>query len=243
MRITAALFDLDGTLRYSRPEGAAVFRRFAAESGLEISEEKRHSADRWNHLYFANSEELARDRETAGDDTNAFWRQHARRFLSALGAEEQELEALTSSVIQRMANEYEWEDHVPDEVLPTLTKLKERSYRLGLVSNRRAPLQELVGELGLGDYFDVILTAGEVRSWKPEPALFVRALEQMGVEAGESVYVGDNYYADVLGARAAGIEPILLDSKGTFPEADCPVIQQIGELPDLLERLQQVEQM
>jgi HAD superfamily hydrolase (TIGR01549 family) len=241
MKISAALFDLDGTLRYSRPEGAAEFRRFASEAGLVISEEMQHSADRWNHQYFANSDDLTQDREAAGEDMNAFWRQHARRFLLALGAEQQDLDRLTSSVIQRMANEYEWEDYVPEDVLPTLRMLKDRGYRLGLVSNRHNPLQELAEQLGFDGHFDLVLTAGEVRSWKPEPGLFINALDRIGVDAEQSVYIGDNYYADVLGARAAGIEPILLDPKGTFPEADCLVIQRIGDLPELLERMQQVE--
>jgi HAD superfamily hydrolase (TIGR01549 family) len=239
MGISAALFDLDGTLRHSKPEGSAEIRRFAAESGLVISEERRRFADQWNHRYFASSEELAQDRKAAGDDRNAFWRQHARRFLLALGAEEAYLDALTSAVIHKMSTEYEWVDHVPDDVPPTLTKLKQLGLKLGLVSNRHDPLHEIVEELGLGECFDLTLAAGQVQSWKPNPQLLLSAIEQIGAKASECIYVGDNYYADVIGARAAGLEPILIDPHGTFPDADCLVIRRIGELPAILEGMQE----
>lgn len=241
MSINTVLFDLDGTLRHSKPEGAAEFRRFAAESGLQISEKSRRAADRWNHRYFASSEELARDREAAGEDVNAFWRRHARRFLLALGAKQDDLDELTSAVIRRMSTEYEWEDHVPEEVPPTLELLKERGYQLGLVSNRRDPMDELIAELGLEGNFELILAAGQVGTWKPDPAVFHSALERLEARPAESVYVGDNYYADVIGARSAGVNPVLVDPNRLFPEADCPVIGRIGELPNVLQRMHAYE--
>jgi ribonucleotide monophosphatase NagD (HAD superfamily) len=52
--------------------------------------------------------------------------------------------------------------------------------------------------------------------------------------------VGDNYYADVVGARQAGLEPVLLDVNGLFAEPDCLVIQAHSQLFALLERRRQV---
>jgi putative hydrolase of the HAD superfamily len=51
-----------------------------------------------------------------------------------------------------------------------------------------------------------------------------------GCSAATTVYVGDNYYADVEGARAAGMMPILIDPDGIFPDPGCPVIRSLGEL-------------
>jgi putative hydrolase of the HAD superfamily len=75
--------------------------------------------------------------------------------------------------------------------------------------------------------------AGQVSAWKPDPGLFIHALECLGVPAQSAIYVGDNYYADVVGARRAGVHPVLYDPEGVFPNADCTVIRRIGEL-DLL---------
>jgi len=52
-----------------------------------------------------------------------------------------------------------------------------------------------------------------------------------------AAYVGDNYYADVVGARAAGLHPILIDPLGIFPEAGCPTIRALGELEAVLAEL------
>ncbi len=78
------------------------------------------------------------------------------------------------------------------------------------------------------------MTAGEAGAWKPDPAIFALALQRMGAPASTAAYVGDNYYADVVGARRAGLQPLLLDPQELFPEAGCPVIRTIGELQALV---------
>jgi FMN phosphatase YigB (HAD superfamily) len=50
------------------------------------------------------------------------------------------------------------------------------------------------------------------------------------VSAQETVYVGDNYFADVVGSRRAGLHPVLYDPRGIFPEADCSTIKSFDEL-------------
>jgi putative hydrolase of the HAD superfamily len=69
---------------------------------------------------------------------------------------------------------------------------------------------------------------------KPDPRLFELALEQAGGRPETTLHVGDFYWIDVQGARAAGLRAVLLDSAGLYPEADCPRIRSLGELPDLL---------
>jgi putative hydrolase of the HAD superfamily len=105
---------------------------------------------------------------------------------------------------------------------------------LGLVSNRTRSVDALLVELDLRRYLHFSLISGEVNLWKPDPAIFAHALDRSGTRPAETVYVGDNYYADVVGARSAGLQPVLLDPRGLFPEADCPVIGTMGELLPLL---------
>ena len=78
--------------------------------------------------------------------------------------------------------------------------------------------------------------AAEVNAWKPNPRIFDRALEFSGSSPERTIYVGDNYYADILGAQNAGLQPVLLDEKGLFPEAGCLVIERVEELVEKLNR-------
>jgi putative hydrolase of the HAD superfamily len=118
----------------------------------------------------------------------------------------------------------------------TLATLQERGYRLGLLTNREnlPRFHELLAQFGLHPYFEMILAAGEVGVRKPDPGIFIAALDKMEASAEESLYVGDNYWADVLGAEGAGIRPVLLDPLRLFPEADCVVLEDIEELPGRL---------
>jgi FMN phosphatase YigB (HAD superfamily) len=76
-----------------------------------------------------------------------------------------------------------------------------------------------------------------VNSYKPEPGLFEHAVKLANVTAREAVYVGDNYFADVVGARRAGLTPVLVDPRGVFPEADCITIKTFDELGAILKDL------
>jgi putative hydrolase of the HAD superfamily len=69
---------------------------------------------------------------------------------------------------------------------------------------------------------------------KPHPGIFFQALVQMGLSAGRTLYVGDSYAHDVVGARNAGLDVVLLDRKGSADEPDCPVIGDLWGLFDLL---------
>ena len=105
---------------------------------------------------------------------------------------------------------------------------------MAVVSNRPKPIEDIVARLGLSEVMDFTLAAGEVDLWKPDPALLLYAASVAGVDPREAVYVGDSYDADVVCARSAGMLPVLVDPRALFPEADCPVIAAIGELPQVL---------
>jgi len=83
--IRAICFDLDGTLRYSRPTFAEAFFDIATRLGVYFDAETRRRASRWLFYYWAKSDELVSDRELFGGQDEAFWRKHARLFLEKLG--------------------------------------------------------------------------------------------------------------------------------------------------------------
>jgi len=232
--IRAIFFDLDGTLRHSRPHYAETFFGIAARLGVVMSAEDRRRAARWLHYYWARSDELVADRSAFADDLEAFWSNHARRFLIALGCTPEHAERLAPGAYQLMNDEFNPDDWVPPDIPPALETLKNAGYQLAVLSNRSKPYQEQLETLGLAPYFNFALHAGEMNAWKPDPQIFQYALQQTGTQPGETLYVGDNYYADVIGSRNAGLTPVLIDPDDLFPEADCAVIHSIGELPDLL---------
>ena len=230
----AILFDLDGTLRHSVPDGAAVLRSFAQAAGVQFSEVQVGSADRWTHYYFADSQELNQDRIRSGGDPDRFWLLYTRRYLHELGASRQELDPLAEQVNQRMREEYQPQDEVLEDVFPTLEQLQARGIKLGVVTNRSQPVDELMEALGMNGTFDVVLTAGEAGVWKPDPQIFRMAVQALGISPHKTVFVGDNYYSDIQGARRAGLHPVLYDQRGLFLDPECPVIHSIGELLSLI---------
>lgn len=231
--LEAVIFDFDGTLRHSEPRGMDLFADLAEERGLELNEDVRREAVRWNHAYWADSQERAADAAAGEDHGETFWLRYARRHLRALGASEAQAEQWAPEIHRHMAEQYDPANVVPDDVIPTLEALRRAGYRLALVSNRDQPLDEAVVDIALDGYFELTLAAGEVGWWKPDPRLLAYAVERIGVDPERAVYVGDNPYADVEGARRAGLQPVLIDKEDLFPELICPRIEAIGELRTL----------
>jgi len=122
-----------------------------------------------------------------------------------------------------------WED-VPADVRPSLARFRAAGLRLGVVSNANGTLRRLLERLGLAPAFDVILDSAEEGVEKPDARLFQRALERLGSDAATAMHVGDLYQVDVVGARAAGVCPVLLDEAGLYPAADCPRVRSLAEL-------------
>lgn len=233
--IKAIFFDLDGTLRHNDPSSMEAFYLFAAEEGFQTTPEQQLLGERWVNAYWAESDELQQDLAQFGPwhDNGEFWINHARRHLVALGSPGERAESLAVRVSKRMRAEYESVDCVVPEVPVVLRNLRAAGFALAVVSNRSTPYDELMESLELSTLFDFWLAAGEVGLFKPDPTVLQLAADRAGVRADQTVYVGDNYYADVLGARAAGMHPVLYDPKGVYPEVDCVVIRDITHLEPL----------
>jgi putative hydrolase of the HAD superfamily len=91
-------------------------------------------------------------------------------------------------------------------------------------------LHQVLARLGVGALVHGVLTSAEVGARKPSPLIFERALELAGVAPGRAVHIGDSVSEDVVGARAAGVEPILL-ARTPAPAPDG--VRTIGSLHEL----------
>jgi putative hydrolase of the HAD superfamily len=236
--IKAIWFDLDGTLRHSLPSGGDIFTDYVMTLGLDVHEDARLRAARWEHLYWASSVDLRDDLLAHSGETENFWIEYSRRRLVALGASREWAIQFAPNVSKHMGEFYRPESIVPEDVRRALPQLKQAGYHLGVISNRDHPFQDLLNELGIGEFFEFSLAAGEVNTFKPEPGVFEHALGRTDLSARDVVYVGDNYYADVVGARRAGLRPVLYDPRGIFPDPDCTTIKSFDELNSIIKVLE-----
>ena len=235
--IRAVFFDLDGTLRHSVPEGGQVFTEYVISLGLPVSDEDRLRGLRWEYQYWASSADLRDDLLAHSSDTENFWIEYSRRRLIALGAAPASAFELAPNASAHMGEMYKPESIVPEDVRRMLPALKQAGYIMAVISNRDRPFQDTLASHGLSEFFPYSLAGGEVDIYKPEPGIFEHALKQLDVTAPETVYVGDNYYADVVGARRAGLQPVLYDPNRIFPDADCITIRSFDELLPVIQAL------
>ncbi len=234
-KITGIIFDLDGTLRHNNPTFNEVFFKAGELFDLANNSEKRKNSQRWLHYYWAQSPELLADMDDFKGHDDLFWINHARLNLIAYGCSTFEADQFARPVYEYIRENYLPRDWVAPDVHETLIELKGRGYALAVLSNRRESCTLELADLDLLDYFDFVLVAGEVNSWKPDAEIFLSGLERLGTVPKSTLYIGDNYYADVVGAEKAGLIPVLLDPEAIFPDVTCLVIKTIGDLLSLFE--------
>jgi putative hydrolase of the HAD superfamily len=119
---------------------------------------------------------------------------------------------------------------------PLLLRLKADGLILGLISNAPPETAETVKRLGLHRHIEHVVISGIQGYSKPNPEIFLHALRLASVAPTESVHVGDLYGADVLGARAVGMDAILLDRENRFSRLDCDRVSGLSEVPAHLKK-------
>ena len=123
-----------------------------------------------------------------------------------------------------------------EDTLPALEGLRERGYRLGVITNLRADLESLIRKAGLHECLEFSVNSVQAGREKPHPPIFQEALRRAAVAPEEMLHVGDQVRSDVGGARAMGMQAALLDRGGWHEPVDgCPKISDLGELLDLLD--------
>jgi HAD superfamily hydrolase (TIGR01549 family) len=111
-----------------------------------------------------------------------------------------------------------------------LTALRDRGFRLGVISNADGRIASILRQCGVAQFFDVIIDSHLVGVEKPDPRIFQLALEQAQARPEQAIFVGDIYGIDVVGAERAGIRPLLLDGLGCYTGVRCEKIRHLREL-------------
>jgi putative hydrolase of the HAD superfamily len=140
-------------------------------------------------------------------------------------------EELKAALLDLHSRLHLWGATVPG-TLEALGRLKRAGVRLAVVSNSDGRTATALAAAGLLDAFEFVIDSGEVGVEKPDPRIFRFALDRLGMDAAEVLYVGDLYEVDAVGARAAGIDVVLLDPDGAYEGRDVRTVRSIAELVD-----------
>lgn len=169
---------------------------------------------------------LAPGASTESRDTHGWYLRYMLEHLAI--TEEAEVEA-----IARWRRGYNlpvglWNRADP-EALAAVRRVREAGLVAGVISNSNGSVRSILEQTGLAAHLHFIIDSSVVGVEKPDPRIFHLGLREAGVAPDEAVYVGDLYSVDVLGARAAGLEGILLDPRGFWAPRDCPLARGLDE--------------
>jgi putative hydrolase of the HAD superfamily len=119
-----------------------------------------------------------------------------------------------------------------------LADLRRRGYRLGVITNWDASARPLLAAHALDGFFEQVVVSCETGCEKPDPRIFEIATTAAGVEPAACLYVGDNYYVDTVGARAAGMASVVVNRfgrRGVEEIADVPILAHVREIAGWLD--------
>lgn len=213
----AIFFDAGNTLIFIDP--SAVLPIFL-QVGVAADEDLFWEAE------FRARSGLARTVEEGATGTEAhMWQAYFAELFRGCGIPEGHLAEVGERVREVHAESHLW-TWVDPRTGPALEALRARGHRLAVISNADGRVEGLIRGAGLRGFFEFVMDSALEGVEKPDPEIFLRACRRMGVGPGESLYVGDLYPVDVVGARTAGMEAVLLDPMGRL---EYPV----GRIPDV----------
>jgi putative hydrolase of the HAD superfamily len=221
--LRAVLFDAGNTLLFL--DYPRLARGVAAATGIPLTGEDLAT----------RSAEAAALLER-GDTTD---RERASRYLEQLfllaGIPGAQLGVVRDTLLALHRERHLW-GSVDPATGPALDRLLGAGLRLAVVSNSDGRAEEGLLAAGLRDRFELVVDSQLVGFEKPDPRIFESALERMGLSRSEALYVGDLYEVDVIGARRAGMDVILLDPLGKHRGRDVRTAANVAEVAELLLR-------
>ena len=234
--IQAVFFDVGFTLLDPYPSIPVVVRDTLERRGTPVELACLESSLPAAEAFFVR---LAREEPLTWSDQQAITRIWYRYFLELLRpclGNDEELLAEAAGAVQRAFDEATSYAPYPD-VEPALRTLHQSGMKLGVISDWGVALSVILRHFELTQYFDFTVISATARRAKPDPALYQLAVERADVAPDYALHVGDSYIRDVLGARAIGINPVLIDRAHMLSEGvpDCPLVYDLYELLDLLE--------
>ncbi|MCI2154446.1 MAG: HAD family hydrolase [Solobacterium sp.] len=169
---------------------------------------------------------------------NSVWKEFPKKFLghANISMTEKTFQQWVP-VLQVALSECRWKAFPFS--LQVLDELRGMGIRTGLISNWDMTCRKVLEENRLAERLDPIIVSSECGSEKPDVRIFEAALQDSGFAPEQCLYVGDNYYNDVIGAEKACIHTILLNPygrKGIEELSYDDVAEDIREIPERMEK-------
>jgi len=188
-----------------------------------IPSHRHPTIEQWQALERKTKNEFDQGMQSGRVDHGFWWTFHTY-LLAELGEDA----SLRSALIENTQNSANW-----DQILPGTREALDRirqNFRIAVISNADGGIERVLSRCGIAACFESITDSGIVGVEKPRPEIFAAALKAMQARADESLYVGDVYSVDYVGARNAGMEAILLDLAGAYRDRDLPRIESLEQL-------------
>jgi putative hydrolase of the HAD superfamily len=160
------------------------------------------------------------------------------RFLNHF-SKNLDLEIDWPAMLPKITEKFEqdvYERALCEGAMEMLEALKAKGYRQGIISNNDGSCPEKCEQMGIAQYFEIIIDSGLEGISKPMPEIFELALERMNASPHEAVHVGDMYGADVMGASNVGIRTVWYNRRGTKAFGDYQPDHEtdsLAEIPEL----------
>jgi HAD superfamily hydrolase (TIGR01662 family) len=241
-RFEVVFFDLGNTLMYDKdpwdpifPRADAAMRKTLADAGYPLAENAYGEFETIFDLYYHRREGTVEEETTV---------QLLRELMEAQGASPPASILFDAMEAMYAITQENW--YLEEDAIPTLQKLQEMGYPLGVISNAADDenVQELIDKGELRPYFEFILSSAACGIRKPDAHIFQLALDHFKVSPEKTVMIGDTLDADVLGANRIGIYSIWITRRAIDPpEGELSiqsqaVISTLSELPNLLDDLE-----
>lgn len=243
-QIEAVIFDLDDTLiSWAKPEItwpeylAPIIRNAVAYLGTNGVETNPTTFGVTYSRIVRAAWQYSRD---ANDTTAVSMAGVVHQTLSELDIDPDSID------IRAMMEAFDWYPmpgvRVYPDTIAVLTELKQRGYKLGLITNAYQPMWMRDIELeqdGLLEFFEARITSGDTGFMKPDPAIYWRMMGMLNTSPDKAMYIGDTPKRDVLGANRSGMVSVLIDPPHLEKEISSPeetpdfTIHTLSELLDL----------
>lgn len=231
-RITAVFFDAAGTLFTVKGSVGEIYARLARAHGKEVAVADLEAGFR---RCFAATPPMAFPGASPARLPaleKQWWRDLVRNVFAPQGPFPRFDEYFTA-LFAYFARADTW--RLYSETAETLAALKARGLLLGVISNFDSRLFGLLDGLEIARFFDPVVISTQAGAAKPDTAIFTQALAHYDLRPDQALHVGDSFAADIVGAQAAGLTPILVDRSAADRETGNYLrVKSLTELPALV---------
>lgn len=192
--------------------------------------EQRPTLEAWQALERRTKEEFDRG-SMSGKVDHGFWWTFHTYLLQGVDAFD---EGIRDELVRNTRTSANWDQLLPG-TRDSLDRIRQK-YSTAVISNADGKIAEALRSCGICDCFASIIDSGNVGHEKPHPAIFAAALREMNAKPAESLYVGDVYSVDYVGARNAGMQAVLFDVAGAYRDRQFPRVETLEELESWLQK-------